>query len=142
MEGWEVRITGINLAAFPKAQTRDEQTLVLPYPPSNNSYYRHVGAKVLISAKGRAYRKAVAQAIALNNGKAMAPGRYGVELTVHREDRRRCDLDNLCKGLFDSLTEAGVWEDDSLVDDLRIIRGGVKKPGECVVHIWRIGGVE
>ena len=33
--------------------------LSLPWPPSVNVYWRHVGAKVLISAEGRAYAKSV-----------------------------------------------------------------------------------
>lgn len=37
-----------------------------------------------------------------------------------------------------SLTHAGVWADDSLVDDLRLIRGEVRKPGCCVVEIRMI----
>ena len=47
-----------------------------------------------------------------------------------------------CKALLDSLTHAGVWEDDSLVDDLRLIRGEVRKPGGCVVEIRLIQEAE
>lgn len=38
--------------------------IVLPWPPSNNTYYRRVGAKTLISAKGRDYCAAVIKACA------------------------------------------------------------------------------
>jgi crossover junction endodeoxyribonuclease RusA len=34
-------------------------TIKLPWPPSDNHYYRHVGPKVLISRDGRAYRARV-----------------------------------------------------------------------------------
>ena len=37
--------------------------------------------------------------------------------------RRRRDLDNILKSLLDSLTHAGVWEDDSQITDLRIRKG-------------------
>jgi hypothetical protein len=37
-------------------------TLVLPWPPTTNTYYRSVGGKVLISRAGRAYRENVAAA--------------------------------------------------------------------------------
>ncbi|MGU2067378.1 Ref family recombination enhancement nuclease [Pseudomonas aeruginosa] len=43
--------------------------------------------------------------------------------------------DNLLKGLLDSLTKAGAWDDDGLVDDLRIVRGEVKAGGEVLVTI-------
>ncbi|WP_256824678.1 RusA family crossover junction endodeoxyribonuclease, partial [Pseudomonas aeruginosa] len=45
------------------------------------------------------------------------------------------DLDNLLKGLLDSLTKAGAWDDDGLVDDLRIVRGEVIAGGEVLVTI-------
>ena len=35
-------------------------SLTLPWPPSVNHYYRHVGPRVLISKDGRRYREAVA----------------------------------------------------------------------------------
>ena len=43
-----------------------------------------------------------------------------VDIEAFMPDRRRRDLDNLLKGLLDSLTHAGVWEDDNQVVDLRI----------------------
>lgn len=46
-------------------------------------------------------------------------------------DRRRRDLDNMPKALFDGLTHAGVWTDDSQIDDLRIVRSWAA--GGCVV---------
>ena len=139
-----MKIQGVNLKAILEATVnryeRQGQILNLPYPPSVNSYYRNLGTKVLISAKGRKYRKDVAHAIVLGNGKAMTPGRYAVTVTLHRKDKRIFDIDNTSKALLDSLTHAGVWEDDSLVDDLRLIRGEVRKPGGCVVEIRLIHG--
>jgi len=46
-----------------------------------------------------------------------------VEIIAYRPDKRKRDLDNLLKGSLDSLTKAGVWEDDSLIQDLRIYWG-------------------
>jgi Holliday junction resolvase RusA-like endonuclease len=45
-----------------------------------------------------------------------------VVVEVYVPDRRKRDLDNLHKGILDSLTHAGVWGDDSQIDDLRIYR--------------------
>lgn len=38
-------------------------------------------------------------------------------------DRRRRDLDNILKALFDALTHAGLWLDDSQIDFISISRG-------------------
>jgi crossover junction endodeoxyribonuclease RusA len=43
-----------------------------------------------------------------------------VEIQAFRPDRRRRDLDNLLKAILDSLTHAGVMQDDALIEDLRI----------------------
>jgi crossover junction endodeoxyribonuclease RusA len=73
----------------------------------------------LISEKGRDYRKEVAESLA---GSSTITGPVKVEVECWMPDRRKRDLDNLFKAIGDSLTHAGVWEDDSQVDDLRIYR--------------------
>lgn len=109
-------------------------SITLPWPPTVNTYYRHVvigrSPRTLISETGRRYREAVNTLVA-----STAPKRLEGDLTVHVEawfpDRRRRDLDNLLKSLLDSLTHAGVWDDDSQVVDLRISKapliGGMVK---------------
>lgn len=97
--------------------------IVLPWPPSVNHYWRHVGAKVLISAKGRQYREAVCWQAQHENWKVWGNKRLAVSIEAVMPDRRRRDIDNLCKVALDSLTHAGVWCDDSQIDDLRIHRG-------------------
>jgi crossover junction endodeoxyribonuclease RusA len=58
-----------------------------------------------------------------------------VTLRVHAPDRRARDLDNLPKALLDAITHAGLWEDDSLIDELHIYRCGPIKGGCVVVQI-------
>jgi len=96
--------------------------LTLPWPPSINTYWRHVGPRVLISAKGRAYRKAVADTVLLAGSPKMEPGRLTMIVTVFSPDRRARDLDNLGKALLDALERSGVYENDSLIDLLVIQR--------------------
>jgi hypothetical protein len=58
-----------------------------------------------------------------------------VRLLAYPPDRRIRDLDNLPKGVLDALTHAGVWGDDSQIDDLRIVRGSVTPGGRMEISI-------
>lgn len=95
---------------------------VIPWPPSVNQYYRHLSkgklaGRTLISEKGRAYRAAVADVRFPEYGIA---GPVSVDIRLYPPDRRRRDIDNVLKALFDAMTHAGVWLDDSQVKRLQI----------------------
>ena len=92
-------------------------TLALPWPPSVNHYYRHVGPRVLISKDGRRYREAV-EAVARRAGNPTFAEPVEAALDLHPPDNRRRDVDNSLKCTLDSLTYAGVYEDDSLIRKL------------------------
>lgn len=106
--------------------------LTLPYPPSANSYWRHPtsgrgAGKHLISEEGRTYRRLVDDAVEQLRYEGLLSRhplstRLSVFLTVSAPDNRRRDLDNLPKALFDALTHSGVWNDDSQIDEIRILR--------------------
>jgi len=112
----------------------DLLTFCLPWPPTVNTYWRSVvthgkngpRVKVLISEKGRDYRKRVA-AVVNAQQQRMNPGRYNVWIDAHPPDKRKRDLDNLPKAVLDSLTSAGVYVDDSMIDKLSIQRCKVLK---------------
>lgn len=116
-------------------------TLYLPFPPSVNTYWRHISkgklaGRVLISEKGRQYRAEVLYTIGLARKLVQRlEGRLAVEIIAHAPDRRQRDLDNLPKAILDSLTHAGVWTDDSQVDLLTIRRGPVNPQGLAIVRI-------
>lgn len=102
--------------------------LTLPWPPSVNDYWKHVfrgpnAGRVYIAQEGKNYRDAVAWAI---RAAKIAPWPQDVPLrvtiAVFVPNRRKRDLDNLGKAVLDSLTHAGVWADDSQIDDLRYYR--------------------
>ena len=98
-------------------------SLTLPWPPTVNTYYRHVvvnrAPRTLISDAGRRYRESVKAQVAGQVENALQSD-LRVSVEAWFPDRRRRDLDNLLKSLLDSLTHAGVWQDDSQVVDLRI----------------------
>jgi len=57
--------------------------LVLPWPPSANRYWRHVGPRVLISREGRIYRRNVANCVAGQGLQdVQLAGRLGLVLEV------------------------------------------------------------
>lgn len=115
------------------------KTFTLPYPPTVNTYWRNVGGRVLVSKKGRQYRLDV-QAAVLGNWQGRATGRLGVVIKLHPPDRRKRDLDNTLKAVLDSLARAGVYHDDSQIDDLRIIRMEPERNGSAIITITNLKG--
>ena len=98
----------------------------LPFPPSANTYYRHVmmGQRpaVLISSKGRQYQVDVAIAL---NGEQAINGRLRVSIQLHAPNRRKYDIDNRIKPLLDAIQACGMIEDDEAIDELRVLRGPI-----------------
>ncbi|HHI0407237.1 TPA: RusA family crossover junction endodeoxyribonuclease [Escherichia coli] len=109
--------------------------LTLPFPPTVNSYYRApdkgaLKAKHLISESGRKFKKNVYAAVLTQYGGIPKPVTVDVEvnITLYPPDRRRRDLDNYNKALFDALTNARVWVDDRQVQRM-LVEWGPKVPG-------------
>jgi crossover junction endodeoxyribonuclease RusA len=112
--------------------------LTLPFPPSVNGYWRNINGRTLISAKGRAYKKAVARLAQWNYAAKQLESRLEVLVILHPPDRRKRDIDNSMKALLDSMQAAGVYLDDSQIDRLAIERGEIKKGGAVIVTIKEI----
>ena len=106
----------------------------LPYPPSGNTYYRHARGRHYISANGLAFRSAVQTAAKLH-GLIAPDGRLTLSVTLYPPDKRKRDIDNICKALLDSLTHAGIIKDDSLIDELIIQRDNIIKGGKCRIYL-------
>jgi crossover junction endodeoxyribonuclease RusA len=112
--------------------------LELPLPPTINHYFGRRGTRTFLNKAGKAYRVLVQDIIA-EKQLAMLTGRLQVYVAVYPANRIRQDIDNRLKSLLDALTHAGVWEDDSQIDDLHIVRQPVLKGGKCAVVITEIG---
>ena len=65
-------------------------------------------------------------------------GRLAVEIEAFAPDRRRRDLDGMLKVPLDALAIAGVYSDDSQIDDLRIVRREPDGEPRLVVRITEI----
>jgi len=61
--------------------------------------------------------------------------RLKVDILVFPPDNRRRDLDNVLKAVLDSLEDAKVFKDDSLIDDLRVRRMDTFKDGKIEIGI-------
>ncbi|MDE5192729.1 RusA family crossover junction endodeoxyribonuclease [Citrobacter freundii] len=116
--------------------------LILPFPPSVNTYWRHpnkgpFAGKSLISAAGRRFQSEVCAAIIEQLRRLPKPTAVpaSVEIVLFPPDNRNRDLDNYNKALFDALTHAGVWEDDSQVKRMLVEWGPVIPKGKVEITI-------
>lgn len=121
--------------------------LMLPWPPSVNSYWAPIiaGNRFLgmrRSPRAKTYCDDVLCAVKqILGGKPEAITRpVRVDIELRAPDRRERDLDNYLKGLFDSLTNAGVWSSDKLVDEMTVRRGKQIKDGCAIVLISELDG--
>lgn len=105
----------------------------LPYPPTINHYYIRTKRGVVLTAKANDYRADVIQAVGKGHTTLLGP--ISVKVDAYMPDKRKRDLDNVFKALCDAMTHAGVWRDDSQIDDLRIVRRGVESPGRVLVTV-------
>ena len=106
--------------------------LKLPLPPSINNYYQHHckfknHATMYISKAGKEFRKQVEQIVIEQRANQWANIPLRLEVRIFYKTKHRNDLDNRIKPLQDALTHANVWEDDALIDELFVTRGGIDK---------------
>jgi crossover junction endodeoxyribonuclease RusA len=112
----------------------------LPMPVTLNGYYRAIGRGIKISKRGRESRKNIMATVAHKLGGFPEPmlGPLRVTCTFYPASKRRWDLDNRTKCLLDALTDAAVWEDDSQIWQLYLLKGELRKGGACDVAVEEI----
>ena len=111
--------------------------LPLPFPPSVNGYWRSTRKGVLISERGRIFRSNALAAIyqQLRSRPTALLTELDVHLVLYPPTRAKRDLDNFQKALFDGLTHAGIWKDDSQVKRMLVEWGPVTKGGKAEINI-------
>lgn len=107
----------------------------LPYPPSVNHYYMHTANGVILSATGKSYRRDVALLLHRYRDTCGRTLRLTLTINVFPPDKRKRDLDNICKATLDALQYARVFEDDCQIDMLTVIRRNVIKGGKIAIWI-------
>lgn len=120
----------------------DALTIELPFPPSVNTFWRHVmigkHPRTLISEKGRKYKQAVLEHFLIENIRTKFSGPLSCTVDLYPPCNRRRDCDNYCKGLLDSLGAAGLYDDDSQIIDLHIRMHPKRAPGSVRVTLQAI----
>ena len=126
-----------------------------PWPPSISNYYMNARRGKfmgrVIGPEGVAFRDTVGVLVRVGH---RSPPRLAGRLSVtvraeppsHRKDGRKDggkkDLDNVWKCLLDSMTKAGVWVDDSQIDERHIWRAPLPQtPGRVWVEVHPFVGV-
>ena len=117
----------------------EEYVISLPFPPSVNSYYGitcngRVPHKY-IKASGIDYRKKILKIIKKRNLQLMANIPLSVIIVITPPDHRVHDIDNILKSLFDALTHAKLWQDDSYIRELHMSYEKIQKPGSILIQI-------
>ena len=107
-------------------------TLKLPWPPSTNAYYRVFNNRAILTKEARNYR---AEVVGLFGEFPLMVGRLGVIIYAFPPDKRKRDLDNLLKQPLDALQHAGIYSDDSQIDELVIRRQHVCKDPHLLLMI-------
>ena len=118
--------------------------LILPFPPSMNGYWRSPGKGAKISERGRIYRTNAIGAVYEQLRRRPQPllGDVQVKVILYPPNRAKRDLDNFLKAMFDSLTHAGVWADDSQIKHIDLGWGPATKDGRAEINISTFSGVE
>ncbi|ENF7834480.1 RusA family crossover junction endodeoxyribonuclease [Salmonella enterica] len=118
--------------------------LTLPFPPSVNTYWRApnkgpLKGRHMASASGRKYQSEACAAVIEQLRRLPKPSTVpaAVEIILYPPDKRIRDLDNYNKALFDALTHAGVWEDDSQVKRMLVEWGPVFPKGKVEITITK-----
>ena len=65
-----------------------------------------------------------------------------MQVTLYPKDKRKQDIDNRIKALWDALADAGVFDNDEQIDVLIVQRGTIKKGGGCLVLIDILDKIE
>ncbi len=119
--------------------------VVLPYPPSVNTYKR-VG-RITTTKSGKKLQMRVNTETTkyfywqvwmkckVKGLESFGEAVISLEIDVYPPDRRKRDLDNICKPAIDSLMRAGLFDDDSQIARLLVTRKAIIDQGQIIVRI-------
>jgi crossover junction endodeoxyribonuclease RusA len=91
-----------------------------------------------ISKTGKEFKTQVSDYVMEYRVPKLGKARLEMQVILYPRDRRKQDIDNRIKALWDALGDAGVFDDDEQIDILMVSRGEIKKGGGCLVIIQEI----
>jgi crossover junction endodeoxyribonuclease RusA len=125
-------------SAKPKILQGQVVTLILPWSPSINHYWErsHDGG-MHIGKAGKRYIARIAELVMANRlAGLIGDAAVSVALVLSPPDTKLIyDADNYHKALFDSLTKAGVWVDDSQIKQIFTVLGDPVKHGSIEMAV-------
>ena len=92
-----------------------------------------------MSKAGKEFKAQVSDYVVEYKVPKLGTARLEMQVTLYPKDRRKQDIDNRIKALWDALADAGVFDNDEQIDILMVQRGAIKKGGGCMVIIEKIG---
>jgi crossover junction endodeoxyribonuclease RusA len=95
-----------------------------------------------ISKAGREFKAQVSDYVVEYRVPKLGKSRLEMKVVIYPRDRRKQDIDNRIKALWDALGDAGVFDDDEQIDILHIERGEIKKGGGVLVLIDILDKIE
>ena len=93
------------------------------------------GHRRFVSKAGKEFKLQVQDYVIDNCVPKMGEKRLQMQVTLYPRDKRKQDIDNRIKALWDALAEAGVFDNDEQIDILIVQRGEIRKGGGCLVMI-------
>lgn len=108
----------------------------MPYPPSVNVWKTPFRNRMILTKRGREYRKlAIERLDELGLSNEGIESKVHVHLTLNPPSNRRYDIDNFCKSLFDAMSKSGFWIDDEQIYSLSIKKGAKTEGGNVEVSV-------
>ncbi len=113
--------------------------LCLPWPPSVNGYWRSFKGRQIISARGRQYLETVRNIAKMHKLKGyFGDCRLEVIVEMYPPDKRKRDIDNYLKCVFDSFSKSKIWDDDEQVDELIVSKRPKSGKGFLQINVREI----
>lgn len=109
--------------------------LILPHPPSVNTYWGFSGHRRFLTAKAVTFKKIVHLVFKQSKHSGFGNKLLAVEVLLNPPDKRIRDIDNNIKSLLDAMCQAGIFTDDFQINKITIERGMTVKNGSCEVKI-------
>lgn len=97
--------------------------------------WKHAGGKHYLTKQANQYYSHVRGVVALQAKVVNINCDIEVRCVLNPPDKRRRDLDNAWKVIADSLTKAGVWQDDKFIRKLTLEWGEVRPGGTVAITV-------